>query len=135
MTYRYVWPETESFASAYACRFLPVRGKAQFSNVIFGPIVNLLDISKPSIAVFSWAIVLGFYALFYNLPIGFWNSTDGQYLDMMRVYVATAVSYYVFSMLLISKLTGRGCSLLEAQGQDYLYSLKPPLPSTLSDSV
>jgi hypothetical protein len=135
MKYRYVWPETESFASAYACRFLPIRGKAQFSNVIFGPIVNLLDISKPSIALFSWALVGAFYALFYYLPIGFWNSADDQYLDMTRVYIATAVAYYVFSMLLIGKLSARGCSLLEAQGQDYLYGGKPPLPATLSDSV
>ena len=133
--YKYVWPQTESFASAYACRYLPVRGTSEFSNVIFGPIVNLLDISKPVVSLFSWSLVVAFYALFYVLPIGFWNSSDGQYLDIKRVYIATAVFYYLFSTLLIGKLTSRGCALLESQGQDFLYSLKPPVPSTLADSL
>lgn len=133
--YKYVWPGTESFASAYACRFLPVRGTSQFSNVIFGPVINLLNISKPVVTLFSWSLVVAFYALFYVLPIGFWNSSDGQYLDINRVYVATAVAYYLFSTLLIGQLTKRGCSLLEDQGQDFLYSLKPPIPASLADSV
>jgi hypothetical protein len=134
--YNYVWPERPSFASSYACRFLPRSGTARFSNVIFSPIYSLLDIQRTTAWVFSVGLLLGIWYLLENVvPICFLNSRDGQYLDRTRVITFTIVFYMVISAIIISSLGQKGCSDLEEQARSFLYDSAPPIPSTLIDSA
>lgn len=134
--YNYVWPEEESFASSYACRFLPKSGNSKFSNVIFGPVYNLFDFQRTTVWLFSIGLLLAIWYLLENVvPICFLNSTDGQYIDKTQVYVFTFVLYFVISACLISTLGTQGCQQLEEQAKSYLYDVAPPIPATLVDSA
>jgi hypothetical protein len=135
-SYKYVWPEGPSFSSSYACRFLPRAGKSKFSNVIFGPILNLFDIRRSGVWVFSLGLFAIIYVLiYYVLPINFVNSTDGQYINQTRAIVSTIVIYYLLSTFLVSFLTDRGCKDLEEQAKAYLFNEAPPIPATLAASA
>jgi len=134
--YNYEWPERPSFASSFACRFLPRNGRSKFSNVVFSPIYNLLDIQRTTTWVFSLALLFGTWYLIHNIvPICFLNSVDGQYVDPNRVFISTAVVYFLLSAIIISALGDRGCDQLEEQAKAYLYDDAPPVPATLVDSV
>ena len=131
-TYNYTWPEQESFASSYACRFLPRRGMAKTQNYLLGPIFNLLDFSKTSSLVVSWSILLGLWVIiYYVLPIGFWNSEDKQYVNVTRSIIYTILAYFAVSFFLISSLMKKGCAALEDQADAFLYGEAPSLPPTL----
>lgn len=128
----YPWPQPESFISGLSCRFLPSHGSAAFSNMIFGPALNLVDFSKPTVMVFSWGILAGIWLLLANvLPISFWNSEDGQYVSDRRILIWTGLLYYLVAMTLIKSFMSKGCAELEIAAEDYLYARKPPVPSTL----
>ena len=131
-TYKYTWPESESFASSYACRFLPRRGMAKTQNYLLGPIFNLLDFSKTSALIVSWTILLGLYfGIYYGLPIGIWNSEDKQYVNFRRTLASTIIAYFAVSFFLISSLMQKGCTALEDQADAFLYGEAPSLPPTL----
>ena len=133
MPYTYIWPERESFLSAYSCRFLPKEGSSKFSNIIFGPVYNLFDLSRPVVLIFSWAIVfLMWYLLTYTFPIAWYNSTDGEYIDDTRIIIFALVFYFVTAFIFISVTNSKGCKQLEQQAEDYLYGPKPPLPYALA---
>lgn len=134
--YNYEWPEKPSFASSYACRFLPRNGRSQFNNVLLSPIFNLFDVQRTTVWAFSVALLIGtWYLLDRIVPICFLNSVDGQYVDSTRVIISTIILYFVLSAFLISMLGERGCSQLEEQARSYLYDRAPPIPATLVDSA
>lgn len=131
----FVWPEKESFQSTYACRFLPRSGNTKFPNVVFGPIFNLIDFSKPLV----WALSVGLFGLSWFLvhnvfPIGFWNSVDNQYVDSNRAAIFSFVLYYLLSAVLIGFLNTSGCRSLEEQAEAFLYTSPVSAPSTLRDN-
>jgi hypothetical protein len=98
--------------------------------------MNLFDIQRTSVWIFSIAILLGTYYLIDKVvPICFLNSSDGQYIDNTRVIISTIVFYFLLSAIIISTLGERGCSQLEEQAASYLYDPAPPIPSTLVDSA
>ena len=130
---RFVWPEGPSFRSQFACKSLPKRGNALFSNVVLGPITNLIDITSASSFVVSWALLIGLWYLVQALPIGAWNSSDDQYLDTQRMYISTALAYFLICALLISRMQNAGCAELVGQAEEYLYGPKPPMPITLQN--
>jgi hypothetical protein len=129
----YEWPEQETFASGFACRFLPRAGRTKFNNVVFGPVVNLLDLTRPTVWAVSVGLLLVSYLLIFNvLPIGFWNSNDGQYIDNTTATIFTFVLYFLLSAFLIGFLTNKGCDALEEQANAYLYNPSPvSAPRTL----
>lgn len=134
--YNYEWPEQQSFVSSYACRFLPRSGRSKFSNVIFSPIYNLIDIQRTTVWIFSLALLFGTYYLIHEIvPICFLNSTDGQYIDFTRVVISTIVLYMILSAILISVLGDRACDQLEEQARSFLYDVAPPIPATLVESA
>ena len=136
MQAKFEWPEPQSFRSAYACRFLPREGQSRFSNVIISPWLNLIDISRTTVFVFSWLLVLAiFTVIYYVLPAGSTlNSSDGQYVDYGRSILSTAVAYAFLSAFLVGSLTAGGCLDLEKQARSFLYDEAPPVPPTLTDS-
>ena len=128
----YTWPQKESFISGFACRYLPTRGVSSFSNTVVGPIMNLIDVTRPSVMLFSWGIVAAVWLLLANVVgISVWNSEDGQYISDTRVLIWTSVIYFVASTTLIKSFMARGCADLELAAEDYLYARKPPIPATL----
>jgi hypothetical protein len=131
----FVWPEKEAFQSTFACRFLPRAGKTKFPNVIFGPVFNLIDFSKPMVWAVSVGLLFVSWLMVHTvLPIGFWNSTDGQYIDGTRAAIFSFVLYYILSAVLIGFLNTSGCNSLEEQAEAYLYTAPAALPSTLRES-
>ena len=134
--YQYVWPEGPTFSSSYACRFLPRTGTDKFSNVIIGPVLNLFDIRRTGVWVFSVGLLASIYVIIYFvLPISFINSSDRQYIDQTRCVVSTIIIYTLLSCFLVSFLTDRGCKALEEQAKAYLFNEAPPIPQTLAASA
>jgi hypothetical protein len=136
MSYVFEWPESEKFASAYACRFLPRSGNSRFQNTFVGPIFNLFDLTRPFVLLFSWFLFFVLFGLvYYVLPIGLINSTDGQYLAVSRCLLSSFILYYILSIFLVGILSDRGCQSLEEQANAYLYIEPATVPSTLQDSA
>jgi len=136
MSYVFEWPESEKFASAYACKFLPRSGNARFQNTFVGPIFNLFDLTRPFVLLFSWFLFFVMFGLvYYVLPIGITNSTDGQYLAVSRCLLTSFILYYVLSIFLVGILSDRGCASLEEQANAYLYIEPATVPATLQDSA
>jgi len=135
--YDYVWPETQSFVSSYACKTVPLFGSPKPVNTLFAPIWNLAPLpEQATVAVFSWAFLIILYVLIQNVvPISSLNSSDGQYIDSNRVIISTIVLYYVLSALLVSINVTKGCDALIEQAKSYLYDSAPPIPATLQSSA
>lgn len=137
--YNYVWPESEDFSSAFACRILPRTGKtssAVLQNAFLGPILNLFGLQKPTAFVFAWALLLAIWALvYYVLPVWTWNSSDGQDRNFSRSVLGAFIVYYIVAFFLIAFLSKSGCNSLIEQAKSYLYDKAPPIPSTLVSSA
>jgi hypothetical protein len=84
-----------------------------------------------------WAVSAGLFLLSWTLvhnvlPIGFWNSSDKQYIDTTRALIFSVVLYYLLSAFVIGFLNSKGCEALEEQAGAYLYGGSPPnAPDTL----
>lgn len=101
----------------------------KFLNSISGPVVGLVDLGSPFVALFCWGLLLGLIVLNDRyMPIGFWNSTDHIYVDRRRAVIAAAIVYYVVALLMISGLNQNGCKAKLNEAETYLY--EPALPDS-----
>lgn len=136
MASNFTWPESESLSSGLACRALPLRGRGVLANALADPIVNLVDLSRPKVLVFSWALLAGIWAfLAYVAPVWTWNSSNGVTRNTSRAIIGALVLYYIVAFVLVAALNRSGCGELLAQARDYLYAPAPPIPPTLQTSA
>jgi O-antigen ligase len=111
-----------SFSSAYACKMYPKNNEGKYINVVVAPVWNLFPLANNILPfLFSISLLVVIYMLlYYSLPIGFWNSTDNQYVDSNRCILTSLITYYVISVVLTAVLHNRGCSDIQEQAREYI---------------
>lgn len=120
------------FTAELACKKYSRSSNNKISNSVTSPVYNLIDFSTPTVAATHWAALIGiFVALRYWLPIGWWNSIDGLYVDDRRCLIVAAILYYVLFLLLIAGLNETGCKAREDAAFEYLTADPPTFEKAL----
>jgi len=120
----YTWPRSKSFSSSYACKAVTTKYSGKVYNVLVAPIWNLFPLAN-NLAPFLFSVgllALIFSLNYYLLPIGFWNSDDGQYLDFTRCLLFSLLVYYILSAIITALLVKSGCDDLISLAREYINS-------------
>lgn len=85
--------------------------------------------------VVGWSLLFGFWALnAYLLPVGVWNSDNGEYRTTNRTVIGAFVLYYVFMFTLVALSAEYACSVRLTNAYQERYVQRRP-PSTMAQAA